>query len=492
MNSDGSRAAPVRDRRSASVEVRDGAVNGRALDVAETRATRWRPGAADRRVLTSFFAVGTATVVVKLAGAAKEVAVARQLGAADVLDAFLLAFALFTFLDTVLVQSAISATLPAYVELRERDSDDAARKLISLIAGRGVVALAVVSLISLVAGAPLLQLLGSGFTPAKVALTQRMFTIMVPGIVFSGVSTVAETMLHARSRFVAVALAPIGIPIITMMVVVSPAVHWPYALAVATCAGFAFESLVLLAVLGASSLLLRPQLRGTSEHLPVVLAQYFPVVMSALIFAGGPLVDQAIAATRAAGSVAELGYANRITSVALGIAALALTTAVFPHFSQIAARREWTNLWRTFRAYSVVVLVVSLPGMLLLIVGSQPLVTLLYQRGRFTAQTGLVVASVQRLLALQIPAYLVGIMGVRVLSAVRRNRALVWVAAVSFVVNWVADYLFAVVLGLPGIALSTSLVYVISSTLVVVILRRELRERQRREEAGVDKEPILA
>ena len=72
----------------------------------------------------------------------------------------------------------------------------------------------------------------------------------------------------------------------------------------------------------------------------------------------------------------------------------------------------------------------------------------------------------QALYFLQLPFYLVGILGVRLLSALGHNRTLLAISAVNVVTNLAGDWLLMKWLGLPGIALSTSLVYAGSAALI--------------------------
>jgi putative peptidoglycan lipid II flippase len=84
------------------------------------------------------------------------------------------------------------------------------------------------------------------------------------------------------------------------------------------------------------------------------------------------------------------------------------------------------------------------------------------------------VARVQALFALQIPFYVLGIIGVRLLSATGGNRLLMWISIGNFVTNIVGNYVFMQFWGVAGIALSTSLVYVVSSVVIYAGVRRRI------------------
>ena len=98
---------------------------------------------------------------------------------------------------------------------------------------------------------------------------------------------------------------------------------------------------------------------------------------------------------------------------------------------------------------------------------SDSIVNIIFQRGSFTTEDTAIVSPVQAYFAFQIPFYVAGIVVVRLISALRANHILMWGAAINLVVNIGFNILFIHYLGLKGIALSTSFVYLISFLFLV-------------------------
>ena len=80
---------------------------------------------------------------------------------------------------------------------------------------------------------------------------------------------------------------------------------------------------------------------------------------------------------------------------------------------------------------------------------------------------------------LQVPFFMLTIVGLRALSALRKNHVLLLVAAAAVVVNLVGDLVLVEILGLPGIALSTTVVYALASATVFTAVFRDLRRSER-------------
>ena len=110
---------------------------------------------------------------------------------------------------------------------------------------------------------------------------------------------------------------------------------------------------------------------------------------------------------------------------------------------------------------------------------------ILFQHGQFTANDTDVVSQVQIFYLLQVPCYVVGVLGVRLLNALQGNRIVAAIGCVNVIVNVVGDlllYRFFERLGLPGIAgiaFSTAVVYLVSMLLIFGAIGARLRNLER-------------
>ena len=75
--------------------------------------------------------VGGFTLVVNLAATVKELAVARQFGTGDAMDALLIAFLLPSYAVNVLAGSCSTALVPTFVQVRENEGQEKAQQLLS-------------------------------------------------------------------------------------------------------------------------------------------------------------------------------------------------------------------------------------------------------------------------------------------------------------------------------------------------------------------------
>jgi len=176
-----------------------------------------------------------------------------------------------------------------------------------------------------------------------------------------------------------------------------------------------------------------------------------------------PIVDQSMAATLAPGSVAAIGYGGKAVAVMLSLGSMAISTAVLPHFSAMVANRQWDEIASTLRTFGVALLAFSAVVTALGVVYSPQIVELVFQHGKFTLEDSQLVATIQTLYLLQLPFHLTGLLFVRLISAMGRNQVLAGISVMNVVTNLAGNILLSRAMGAPGIALSTSIVFCLSS-----------------------------
>jgi putative peptidoglycan lipid II flippase len=428
-----------------------------------------QPDSTNKKIFRAALAIGLIGLLAKAAVTGKELLIARSFGRSDTLDAFLIAFLLPSFMMNLLVGSLASALIPVLVETRHKQGEEAAQKLVSTMALLSLLALIGIALVLAVLAPIYLPYLGSSFSPEKLRLTRELLYLLLPWIIFNGMAMFAASVLNAGEKFALPAVVPIVTPLVTMLFIVFAAEHWgAFSLAVGAVAGSLVEAVWLAGILQGHGIQLSFKWTGVDDNVRSVMYQYAPMLVGAFLMGSITVVDQSMAAMLPGGSVAALSYANKIVGAVLTIGATALSTAVLPYFSKMAAEGDWHGCRHTLKRFSLLVIMAATPLTLLLMVFSRPLIKLLFQRGAFTSADTELVHWVQICYSIQIPFYICGMLFVRFLSAIRRNDLLMYASALNLAVDIVLNLILMRYWGVAGIALSTSLVYVVSFTFVAV------------------------
>jgi putative peptidoglycan lipid II flippase len=445
------------------------------------RFVAWRHASTNRRIFAAMVVVGAATVFAKILAMAKDVLVASYFGTSDAVDAFFIAQSVPAFAISVIAGSIPAALVPVYLRVWERDGKANAGRLLGNVLTLAGLAIACSCLVLAVLAPIILPLVGVRFGGEKLVLTRHLYLLILPGVFISGLSGMLAGVLNAHERFLLAAVAPALMSVLSIVFLVGAADQWGiFALAIGLTTGYVAELALLAWSVRARGLIRFSQWAPWRDpDVQRVLGQYLPLVIGGAVMSSSTLIDQAMAASLGSGSVAQLAYGTKIVAAGLGIGGTAVSTAILPHFSRMVATHDWSGVRHTLRAYTRLGLAVGIGVVVLIAVFSVPLVRLLFERGRFLPSDTFDVARVQALYAIQIPFYLLGLLGVQLLHAISANRVLMWVSIGNCITNIVGNYVFMRVWGVAGIAFATSLVYLLSMIALLTAVGKRLDELER-------------
>lgn len=433
-------------------------------------------GSVNRQIFSAAIIVAAGTAFVKILAVVKELVVAWKFGTADELDAFLIALTIPSFAISVIAGSFNSALIPTYIKVREQQGKQVAQQLFSGATVWSIGLLVILTFLTIVTAPLYLPQISGGFAPEKLDLTYHLLWIVSPMILLTGISTVWGAVLNAGERFALVALVPILTPAVTILLLLTTQSWGIFNLAIGMLIGQLLETIVVGGALRRQGISLVPKWHGLDANLKEVIGQYAPMIAGALLMCSTGLFDKSMAAMLPSGSVAALTYGNRIISLPITIAATALSTAVIPYFSKMVARDDWASVRQALKHYMGLIFVFTIPLTGLIILASEPIVRILFERGSFTHENTQIVAQIQACFALQIPFYIASILAVRLNSAMRNNQAMMWGSAGNLIINISLNYLFMQWFGVAGIALSTSFVYIFSFVFLLFFALRKLNQ----------------
>ncbi len=420
--------------------------------------------------------VSSAFLVSRVLGWARLVVIANALppDVSTDLGAFFAAFRIPDLMFQLVAAGALSSALiPVLSGVLATDGDDRAWRIVSTVTNLMLIGLALLGLIVLVFADRIVPLFTGGFDPTTMARTIELTRIMVLSPIMLALGSVATSVLNAKGRFAASALAPIAynIAIIGAAFTLAPSMG-----AVGLAIGIVLGSLGHL-------LVQLPPLRSIGfRYLPIIdvsdaLARKALALMAPRAVGLGAgqitfLVMTSLATGLGAAAVAAFAIAFTLLQIPIGVIGVPLAVVLFPSMSREVATGNHEEfvalLTRALRFLTVVMLPIAVLAAILRIEG----IAVLF--GRFDR------AAIE-LTAATLLAFLVGLVAhalitvlARAFYALHDTRTPVGAAILAVVVNTSLAVTFIGPLGLPGLALAIGLAAWIEAALLVVLLRRRV------------------
>lgn len=429
--------------------------------------------------------IGGLTMVSRVFGFARDMLLARVLGAGLAADAFQLAFTLPNTFRRLFAEGAFSvAFVPMYSRaLHGEGGEEAAAKFADDVLSVFIWALLGFSALMMIAMPGIVWILARDFqaVPGKFDFAVFLSRVTFPYLALVSLVAMLSGLLNARSRFAPGAFVPVLLNIVLIGGILTGAwLRGPHgddrivaeALAVAvSIAGVAQLAYMWWAVRRAGlKLQLRlPKLTPEVRRLGMLI---LPATFGAGIYQVSQFVDTFFATSLPQGSLTLLKLADRLNQLPLGIVGIALGTAILPMLSRHIHGGDAAEAQRLQANAFEMATLLTLPAAAALAICAPAFTTAFFVGGKFTHGDGVIMAQIVVALICGLPAYVI----VKILNpgffAREDTKTPVWTALASLTVNIAINLYVVERYGIVGLAGATAVSASFNCLLLYVILHR--------------------
>ncbi|MDR2015821.1 MAG: murein biosynthesis integral membrane protein MurJ [Azoarcus sp.] len=431
-------------------------------------------------LLRTLFTVSGMTLLSRILGFVRDFVVARVFGAGMATDAFFVAFKLPNLLRRMFAEGAFSqAYVPILAEYKNKQGVEATRALVDRVATLLALVVAGISLLGVLGAPYIIRVVAPGFheDADKFALTVELTRVTFPYILFIALVSLAAGVLNTWNRFVIPALTPslLNIALIGAGLLAAPYFDPPVlALAWGVFFGGALQLSLQVRPLMRINMLPRPKFDPAFPGVRRILVLMGPAVLGVSVGQLSLVINNIIASFLPTGSVSWLFYADRFMEFPSGLLGAALGTILLPSLSKLHADGHMEDFSSLLDWGLRLTLLLALPATLALAILAVPLISTLFQYGKFMPLD--VYQTRDALLAYSLG--LTGLIMVKVLApsfyARQDIRTPVKIAIFALVATQLMNIVFVWLLKLnhAGLALSIGLAACLNASLLYVGLRR--------------------
>ena len=427
-------------------------------------------------LLRSIITVSSYTMISRLLGFIRDVLIAAFLGAGPIADAFFVAFKIPNFFRRLFAEGAFSAAfVPLFAAKLTDEGRASALQFASSVLSIMVVFVFVFVTILQVLMPWLMYLFAPGFAdePIKFSLAVELTRITFPYLLFISLVSIFGGVLNSLGRFAAAAATPIilNITLIGALLLATP--YLPsagHSLAWGVFLAGILQFIWLIYICRREGFFLRLPKPYLSQSLRRLLKLMAPGVLGAGVLQINLLVDVVIASLLPTGAISFLYYADRIYQLPLGVVGVAIGTALLPVLSRQLRNGEDVEAQTSINRAIEMALLLTIPATAALLVISQPIVNVLFERGVFNSVATISTSQALIAYATGLPAYVL----IKVLTpsffARQDTSTPVKIAVACVFINLVLNLTLMQILAHVGIALATSISAWINVCLLFVFL----------------------
>ncbi|OGC86932.1 MAG: murein biosynthesis integral membrane protein MurJ [candidate division Zixibacteria bacterium RBG_16_48_11] len=424
--------------------------------------------------------VSLATLVSRLFGLIREQVFAVLFGAGLAVDAFVTAFRIPNLLRDLFAEGVLSsAFVPVFTEDLTKSGKEAAWKTANIVISTVILVTGIIVLLGILASPTLVKAIAPGFgkIAGKWELTTLLTRIMFPFLLFISLAAVAMGMLNSLHRFSVPAFAPV---MLNLGMILSGFFLCPFfsepmvGMAIGAVLGAIGQFAIQIPALRKEGYRFYFMLDFKDAGLRKVFFLMTPAILGLASTQINIFVATQIASFLAQGSVAYLNYAYRLLFFPLGVFGVAIATVSLPAFSKLIATGDNQGALNSFYSAIRLVFFLSLPSTVFFCVAGEPVVSALYQYGKFNYQDTVNTASALLFYSLGLFAFGAVRVTVSLFYALKDAKTPVKISVIAVSVNIIANLLLMKPLGFRGLALATSISGVLNFLLLLTALNKKM------------------
>lgn len=400
--------------------------------------------------------------------------VAYYFGAGIATDAFFMAQSTSELLSKLLLGGSVTAAfLPFFVERITRGERDQAWHLgLNVVHLMAALYLGLLLLLALFTR-PFVNFIAPGFDPATADLTISLLRLLLPSFLFLFLVDMATAMLHSLNHFTMPALLRVVAPL-TSIVSVMLLVHGLgiYSLALGVVLGSTFQLALLFVTLRRKGFQYHFVFEPYHPTIKRLLYFVYPFVLSVLITQAAGIVYRILVSDLETGSLSALKFAEKITQLLAIMFLNSVTFVIFPLLSEKAARADYAGMRETIAAAIRLIVFITLPIIAGVIILRDPLISLIYEYGSFTADSAAMTSIALLFLVIGLTGNGISSVLGHATLALQKTRASVAVTIASQAIAIALFVLLVPTMGHAGLALGSSLVPLSIALLYFLYLTR--------------------
>ena len=437
-------------------------------------------------MITGFRQIAFLTAISRVFGMVRDMAFAHFLGADWLMSAWTMGFKIPNLARRLFGEGAASASLiPVYSEQLQNNPEQAKR-----LANTAVTVLFILLAAIVIVGQIVVWFFYSLYeTRTGPRLGLLLCSIMLPYMICICMVAILAGILNVHRHFATPAAAPIVLNtfIITSLLVtgwlmkIKPQQQVFFVAGAVLLSGFV-QIALQIPPLRASGVSIRPAWDIHSEPFKKVIMMMGPMILGLTATQLNTLGDDIIALCfmdkqgypLGFGAISYLYYAQRLYQFPLGVLGISLATAIFPVMSSDAARKDYDALTITIARGIKGAVFVAIPATAGIFLVAKPLVSTIFEHGKFDSEDTPIVAFTLSLYALGLCGYFSQQVMTRAFYSLQDSKTPAKSAVYAVVANIFLNLTLIWFLGTAGLAAATAACSYLQVVILITVLKRKL------------------
>lgn len=416
------------------------------------------------------------TVLSKFLGLFRDIALTYFYGATNISDIYLIAQTIPSSLFSIIGAGLATSFIPLYNRLYKEKGNDEASRFTSNIINIVFVMITIIIIMVLLFTEQFIMLYASGFKGEELSLAVTFTRISIVGMYFTGIIYILNSYLHMKNNFIVPALLGIPLNFVAILSYSAASKYDNRILAVGIVVAAFVQFIIIVPAVLKTGFKYKLFIDFKDKYLREIMFLAIPVFIGVSVNQIGVLVDKNIASRIIEGGISSLSYARKLNGFIQGLFVAPIVTVIYPSISRNVIEGDTNKLKKTVYESLVSISILVIPATVGAMVLSEPIVELIFLRGKFDATAAVMTASALKYYSLGMIVYAFRDIYARVFYSYNDTKTPMINAGITVFLNIALNMILSPIMGIGGLALATSLAAVVSAFLLARSLKKKIPE----------------
>ena len=427
-------------------------------------------------IVRATFVIALINLLSKVLGFIRDMVIAHQFGATGETDAYLVAYTIPYILMNILALALATVVVPVFSEYQSKGRRQEAWNLFNKITTITIIIFFVLAVCGMAFASVLVKLIAPGLSGETALLAEELTLIMMPALVFMGVSTLFNGLLNANNIFAVPALTVVvANTIVIISTLTLGKIVGIYGVAIGTLLSLIVAAIMQVPYLYKVGFRYKFDINFRDSGVQKVMSMMIPVVVGVSVNQLYIIIDRILASGLAEGSISALNFANKLILLPLGLFVMAIGTAFYPTLTRQVANSSLKSAKDTLQKSFKMVLLFTVPASVGLFVLRYPIIQLLFERGAFDARATDMTATALMFFSIGLAAQSVNVILTRGFYALHDTRTPVKLTFIAVFINLILSLSLIGPLQHGGLALATSIAAIINTLMLSKFLSKRMQ-----------------
>lgn len=407
------------------------------------------------------------TIFTKTLGFIREMFLSYFYGISSISDAYRVSIIIPSFIFGFVSLGLTTVFIPMYNSVNKKLGEDGSIRFTNNIIFNLMFFIAIFYTVSTIFTKQLIRVFAYGFDVQTLDLTVKLTRISLLGMFLTGIVSILTGFLHIKRKYVVPIIAGIPLNLINIISIYISSKGNILILSIGTLFSLASQLIIIIPFVKKCGYKFSGKLEILNKDIRVMIKIALPVIIGSSVSQINLLVDKTIASGLRVGAISALGYSSKLFSFIYAIIINPIITILYPNMSKCVIDNDYDRLKLLLHEAIRIMIILIIPITIGVMLFSKEIIILLFGRGKFNFDAVAVTSY-----ALFFYAISLLVLGLRnILSRVFYAMADTLIPTINTIIglflNIVLNIILSKVMGVGGLALSTSLSLTVTCFLMV-------------------------